>query len=116
MRILCYSLFNQFSSSREYDLTLEILKFRTFYSGREHNNDLFLVNVFTRRIECHTIMDDLSFHVPTNLITDFSVFTASNVETSSLSAKCVKAADSMCQFLDVFNRSMVCLRGRFSTV
>jgi hypothetical protein len=43
---LCYSRFDQFGSSRKYDLILECLKFRTFYSERQHLGGLFHFNAF----------------------------------------------------------------------
>jgi hypothetical protein len=51
--------------------------------------------------------------VPTKLIRDFSMFTASSSGRSSPSARCAIAVNSVCRFLGVLNRSLVSLDDTF---
>jgi hypothetical protein len=111
---LCYSRFDRFRFSRKHDLILECLKFRTLYSRRQYLDGLYLFKILEGKIDCHSIMNTVSLRILTKLIRDFSMLTVSNSVTFSPSARCVNAANRICQFLDVCNRSTVSLEDKFS--
>jgi hypothetical protein len=62
LRVICYITI----------YLLNCLNFRTFYSRQRHLYDLFLINVFKGKINCHSIMDTIGIRMPTRQIREFS--------------------------------------------
>jgi hypothetical protein len=111
---LCYNRFIQFNFSCNYELMLNYLHLKTFYSRRQHLDALFLVNVFKNKINCCSIMDTVGLHIPAMQIRDFSTFRVKNVLRLSPSTRCVIAVNSVCRSLDIFNKNSISLKDTFS--
>jgi hypothetical protein len=92
---LCYYRYFKFDILRNYDLILSRLHFRTLYSRRRHLHDLFLINIFKGKINCHSNMDTVGIRVLTRQVREFSTFSVSSALRHSPSARCVIAANDM---------------------
>jgi hypothetical protein len=99
---------------RNYELMLNYLHLKTLYSRRQHLDALFLVNVFTNKINCCSIMDTVGLHIPVKQIRDFSTFRVKNVSRLSPSTRCIIAANSIFRSLDIFNKNSISLKDTFS--
>jgi hypothetical protein len=113
---ICFNRFIQPYSFCNYDSMLVYLHFKTLSLSRHNLDALFLINVFKNKIDCCSIMNTVGLRVPTKHIRDFSIFIARGVSRLSPSSRCVKAANDICKFLDVFNKQCVSLEDTFSVV
>jgi hypothetical protein len=92
----------KFDILRNYDLIFSYSSFRTLYSGRQHLNALFIINVFKGKINCHSTMDTVDIRVPTRKIRECSTFSVSSALRHSPSSRRVIAANDICRFFGHF--------------
>jgi hypothetical protein len=75
---------------------------------RRHIDALFLINVFRGAKFCPSVLDVVGLRVPSRNIRKFSTFSCSS--THCPTARCVVAANSVYEFVDILSKSYLSLK------
>jgi hypothetical protein len=92
-----------------YANALKVLNLRTLHDRRHQLDAIFVINVFLDSKSCPSTMDIIGLRVPTRKLRDFPLFHVSSSFTICPSGRCVTAANSVCNQLDVFRRQIATL-------
>lgn len=76
----------------------------------QHLDALLLINVFVNKITCPSILNTAGLGVPSKIIRDHSIFTASYCAKASPSATCVTVANVVCSKIAIFNQHSILLK------
>jgi hypothetical protein len=106
---LCYNRFlSPYSNGYSYVNDLQVLNLRTLHERRQIDA-IFVINVFLSAKSSSSTMDIIGLRVPTRNPRDFPLFHVSSSYTNCPSARCVTAANSVYNQLDVFRRQIITL-------
>jgi hypothetical protein len=103
---LCHNRFFQ-DIGYHYINTLYKLTVQTLHVRRRHIDALFLIYVFRGTKFCPCVLETVGLRVPTRNIRSFSMFSCSSSHCPT--ARCVSAANSVCNFVDIFTNSYLSL-------
>ena len=91
-----------------YCLTYYYYYYYYYYYDRRHQLDaIFVINVLLRSKSCPSTLDIIGLRVPTRNLRDFSLFHVSSYYKNCPSGRCVTAANSICNNMDVFRRNLL---------
>jgi hypothetical protein len=105
---LCYNRFlscdrNDYSYAND----LQVLNLRTLQDRRHQLDAIFVINVLLGSKSCPSTLDIISLRVPTRNLRDFSLFHVRSFYINCPSGRCITAANSICNNMDVFRREFV---------
>jgi hypothetical protein len=108
---LCH---NRFFSDMDYHYSymLDKLKLQTLHTRRCHNDAFFLICVFKGVNNCASVLEAVGIYVPSRNIRNFFTFCCSYSHCPS--ARCVSAANLVCNSVDIFTNSCLYLRNLFA--
>jgi hypothetical protein len=107
---LCYNRFlSQDSNGYSYANALQVLNLRTLHDRRHQLHAIFVINVLLGSKSCPSTLDIIGLRVPTRNLRDFSLCYVSSYYKNCPSGRCVIAANSICNNMDVFRREFVTL-------
>jgi hypothetical protein len=107
---LCYNRFlSRDSNGYSYANALHVLNLRTLHNRRHQLDAIFVINVLLGSKSCPSTLDIIGLRVPTRNLRDYSLFHVSSYYKNCPSGRCVVAADSICNNMDVFRREFVTL-------
>jgi hypothetical protein len=98
---LCYNRFFQ-DTDYHYNSILDKWNLQTLDVRRRHIDALFLINVFRGAKFFPSVLDAVGFRVLSRNIRNFSMFSCSSAHCPT--ARCVVAANSVCEFVDIFSK------------
>ncbi|PNF24361.1 hypothetical protein B7P43_G11030 [Cryptotermes secundus] len=104
---LCH---NRFFHDTEYHYInmLDMLNLRSLHTRRRHIDALFLICVFKGDKNCPSVLETVGIRAPSRNIRNFSLFCCSSSHCPS--ARCVSAANLVCNSLDIFSNSKISLK------
>jgi hypothetical protein len=91
---------------------LDKLKLPTLHSRRRQIDALFLISTFKGLYNCPSVLETVGIRVPSRNIRNFSMFCCSSSHCPS--ARCVSAANLVCNSVDIFINSRVYLSNLFA--
>jgi hypothetical protein len=105
---LCY---NRFLPQVQYTYSNapEHLKLLSLRKRRDHNDALFLIQVYLGSKFCPSVLETVGLRVPTRHLRDFSLFYVCPTIKNCPSARCASAANDVCRDFDVFRNHNVSL-------
>jgi hypothetical protein len=107
---LCYNRFlSRDSNGYSYANALQVLNLRTLHDRRYQLVAIFVINVLLGYKSCPSTLNIIGLRVPTRNFRDFSLFHVSSYYKNCPSGRCVMAANSICNYIDVFRREFVTL-------
>jgi hypothetical protein len=104
---LCHNRFFQ-NIGYHYISILDKLNLQTLDVRRRHIDALFLINVCRGAKFCPSVLDAVGLRVPSRNIRKFSTFSCSS--THYPTARCVVAANSVREFVDILSKSYFSLK------
>jgi hypothetical protein len=106
---LCYYRFLPPDSNDYSYANAQVLNLGTLHEIRHQLDAIFVINFFLGSKCCPSTTDIIGLRVPTRNLQDFPLFHVSSSYTNCPSGRCVTAANSVCNQLDVFRRQIVTL-------
>ncbi|PNF19791.1 hypothetical protein B7P43_G14658 [Cryptotermes secundus] len=103
---LCHNRFFK-DIDYHYFSILDKLNLQTLDVRRRHIDALFLINVFRGTTYCSSVLDAVGLRVPSRNIRNFSTFSCSFSRCPT--ARCVVAANFVCELVDIFSKSSLSL-------
>jgi hypothetical protein len=104
-----YRFLSRDSNGYSYANALQVLSLRTLHDRRHQLDAIFVINVLSGSKSCPSTMDIIGLRVSTRNLRDFSLLHVSSFYKNCPSGRCVTAANSICNQLDVFRRQIVIL-------
>jgi hypothetical protein len=92
-----------------YYYALQILNLRTLRDRRHQLDAIFVINVLLGSKSCPSTLDIIGLRHPTRNLREFSLLHVSSYYKNCPSGRCVTAANSICNHMDVFSREFVTL-------
>jgi hypothetical protein len=107
---LCHNRFFR-DMDYHYISMLDTLNLRSLHTRRRHIDALFVICVFRDVINCPSVLETVGIRVPSRIIRNFSLFCCSSSHCPS--ARCVLAANTACNSLDIFRNSRISLKNLY---
>jgi hypothetical protein len=111
--IFVYCYYYYYYCIYSYANALQVLNLRTLHDRRHQLDAVFVINVLLGSKSCPSItistLDIIGLRGPTRNLRDFSLFYVSSYYKKCPSGRCVIAANSICNYMDVFRREFVTL-------